>query len=69
MQDVAARAAELGIQPEHTDGRGVPYRVEESVLNALSAALEAGSGAIAHHPAGILIWRCGRTLELSLDDV
>ena len=67
MDDLAARAAALGIQLEHTDGRGVAYRVAEPVLERLIAALEGNglSPAIsASH--GVLIWREGRTQELDL---
>jgi 4-alpha-glucanotransferase len=68
MRDLAARAAELGIQTEHIDGRGVRYRVSEAVVETLVAALE-NDGGEASDRRGVFVWRIGRTRELDLGPV
>jgi 4-alpha-glucanotransferase len=59
MDELIRRAADLGIEPEFFDARGVRRVVGAETLRRLVEAL-AGKGA-RPHPAPPLIWRQGRT--------
>lgn len=66
MDELAERAARLGIQRDYIDAQGARRVVGEETLRRLIAALERGGEAAELPPT--LLWRLGRSRSLTLGD-
>lgn len=64
MDELARKAAELGIEPAFVDARGVRRVVGEETLHRLVAALARPNGE--RSPPCVLLWRKGRSGPVSL---
>ncbi|HEX2216052.1 MAG TPA: 4-alpha-glucanotransferase [Xanthobacteraceae bacterium] len=68
MQGLAARAAELGIETEYVDARGVRRAVPKIALDRLVAALQLPDSK-AGKSVRTFVWRQGRTRSLEVGEI